>query len=57
MLIGLKATQDLLQQLTAVQAVFRSPSKSDTLRRLIEDAYQKFFADKLAIASKETETK
>ena len=57
MIIGVKANQELLQQLIAVQAVFRSPSKSDTIRRLIQDAHEKFFAGKLSIdsdSSKET---
>lgn len=51
MLVGLKCNQELLQQLIAVQAVLRSPTKSDALRRLIQDAYQNFFAAKLPIDS------
>ena len=54
MMIGLKCNQELLQQLIAVQAIMRSPSKSDTLRRLIQDAHEKFFADKLTGNSKES---
>lgn len=51
MFVGIKCTQDLLHQLTAVQAVMRCPSKSHAIRRLIEDAYEKFFADKLNTVS------
>ena len=51
MLIGLKCNRDLLQQLTAVQNAMRAPSRSDVMRRLIQDAYQKIFAVKLPIDS------
>ena len=43
MLIGLKCNRDLLQQLTAVQNAMRAPSRSDVMRRLIQDAYQKIW--------------
>ena len=51
MLVGFKCNQKLLQQLIAVQAALRSPTKSDALRRLIQDAYQNFFAAKQPIDS------
>jgi len=57
MLIGLKANQDLLHQLTAVQAAMRCASKSDTMRRLIVDAYENFFVRKMTIDSKPTQEK